>query len=86
MTTMAKNVKKIAKRLGAKVVGDVPETGGGVFGAGRLGWIAAARQAPAAGRPRYKLAVLMEQCDLSAPMTGEDRAWFNAAPVGREEI
>jgi antitoxin ChpS len=37
-------------------------------------------------RPRYALAELMEQCDLSAPMTDEDRAWLDAAPVGREEI
>lgn len=37
-------------------------------------------------RPRYTLAELMEQCDPSAPMTDEDRAWIDAAPVGREEI
>jgi hypothetical protein len=30
---MAKNIKKIAELLGAKVVGQVPETGGGAFGA-----------------------------------------------------
>jgi antitoxin ChpS len=37
-------------------------------------------------RPRYTLAELMEQCDLSAPMMDEDRARLDAAPVGREEI
>jgi len=37
-------------------------------------------------RPRYTLAELMGQCDLSAPMTDEDRAWLDATPVGREEI
>jgi antitoxin ChpS len=37
-------------------------------------------------RPRYSLAELMEQCDLSAPMTDEDRVWLDAAPVGREDI
>jgi len=37
-------------------------------------------------RPHYTLAELMGQCDLSAPMTDEDRAWLDAAPVGREEI
>jgi antitoxin ChpS len=37
-------------------------------------------------RPRYTLAELMEQCDRSAPMTDEDRAWLDAAPVGREDI
>ena len=33
---MAKNIEPIAERLGAKVVGQVPETGGGAFGAARL--------------------------------------------------
>ena len=34
---MAKNIKKIAKALGAEIIGQVPETGGGAFGAARLG-------------------------------------------------
>jgi hypothetical protein len=33
---MAKNIKKIADGLGATVVGQVPDTGGGAFGAARL--------------------------------------------------
>lgn len=37
-------------------------------------------------RPRYTLAELLSQCDPSTPMTEEDRAWLDAAPVGREEI
>jgi hypothetical protein len=36
---MAKNIKQIAKSLGAKIVGQVPETGGGAFGVARLGEI-----------------------------------------------
>ncbi len=36
---MAKNIKQIAKSLGAEIVGQVPETGGGAFGAARLGEI-----------------------------------------------
>lgn len=35
-------------------------------------------------RPRYTLAELMEQCDLSAPVTEESQAWLDAEPVGRE--
>jgi antitoxin ChpS len=35
-------------------------------------------------RPRYTLAELMAQCDLSAPATEETRAWLEAEPVGRE--
>jgi hypothetical protein len=33
---MAKNVQQIAEKLGAQVVGQVPDTGGGAFGAARL--------------------------------------------------
>jgi hypothetical protein len=33
---MAKNIKSIAAGLGAKVVGQMPDTGGGAFGAARL--------------------------------------------------
>jgi hypothetical protein len=55
---MAKNIKKIADRLGAKVVARVPDVGGGAFGAARLAKIVAGLQkrlAPSqgirAGRP-----------------------------------
>jgi hypothetical protein len=33
---MAKNINQIAERLGAEVIGQVPDTGGGAFGAARL--------------------------------------------------
>jgi hypothetical protein len=36
---MAKNIQQIADRLGASVVGQVPDTGGGAFGAARLAQI-----------------------------------------------
>ena len=42
---MAKNIKKIAEILGAKIVSEVPETGGGAFGAYRLAEIVAKLQA-----------------------------------------
>src|SRR5438132_9882285 len=50
---MARNVEKIARLLGARVVGKVPEVGGGAFGAARLSRIVAALQrrlAPSRGR------------------------------------
>jgi hypothetical protein len=50
---MAKNIEKIAAGLGAKVMGKVPHTGGGAFGAARLARIVAAIQArlvPGQGR------------------------------------
>jgi hypothetical protein len=33
---MAKNIKKLANELGVEIVGKVPDTGGGAFGAARL--------------------------------------------------
>lgn len=33
---MAENIEKIANKLGAEIVGQVPDTGGGAFGAARL--------------------------------------------------
>lgn len=37
-------------------------------------------------RPRYRLAELIGQCDLSAPLTDNDRAWFDDPPVGGEVL
>ena len=37
-------------------------------------------------RRRYTLEELMAQCDLSVPMTDEEREWLEAEPVGREII
>jgi hypothetical protein len=42
---MVKNIEKIAAGLGAKVVGKVPHTGGGAFGAARLAKIVETMQA-----------------------------------------
>src|ERR1700693_4252747 len=42
---MEKNIKKIAAGLGANVVGKVPHTGGGAFGAARLAHIVETIQA-----------------------------------------
>jgi hypothetical protein len=50
---MADNVNRLARRLGAKVVARVPETGGGAFGAAGLATIVAnlqSRLVPARGR------------------------------------
>jgi hypothetical protein len=41
---MAKNVRRIAELLGADVLGQLPETGGGAFGAARLARLVAALQ------------------------------------------
>src|SRR5260370_39190330 len=42
---MAKNIHEIANLLGAQVVGQVPDVGGGAFGAARLARVVAALQA-----------------------------------------
>ena len=36
--------------------------------------------------PRYTLEELLAQCDPVAELTGEDREWLDAKPVGREVI
>jgi antitoxin ChpS len=36
-------------------------------------------------RPRFTLAQLIEQCDLSADLTEEDRVWLGTAPLCPEE-
>ncbi len=35
-------------------------------------------------RPRYTLDELLAECDASAPICDEDRAWLNSGPVGNE--
>jgi hypothetical protein len=50
---MADHINQLARRLGAKVVAQVPDTGGGAFGAARLAAIVAnlqRRLVPARGR------------------------------------
>jgi antitoxin ChpS len=37
-------------------------------------------------RPRYTLAELLAQCDLSAARTEENQAWLDAPPMGREAL
>jgi hypothetical protein len=41
---MASNIHRIADALGAKIVAKVPDTGGGAFGAARLGRVIASLQ------------------------------------------
>lgn len=46
---MAKNVRKIARKLGAQLVAEVPEAGGGAFGAARLAALLRGRLVPGQG-------------------------------------
>lgn len=35
-------------------------------------------------RPRYSLDELLAQCDASAEVSAEERAWLDSKPVGKE--
>lgn len=41
---------------------------------------------PKGRKGRYKLADLVAQCDSTAPLSEEDKAWLNAPDVGREAV
>ena len=66
---MAKDVNKIAEALGAKVVGEVPDTGGGAFGMSRLASLLRTRLEPGQGRrpgrPSDPLWVLQRKVPMS---------------------
>ncbi len=47
---MARNIQKIASKLGARLVGKVPDTRGGAFGAARLAEIMNSRLVPSRGK------------------------------------
>jgi len=38
-----------------------------------------------AKKPKYTLAELMAQCDLSQPLSADEQEWLNAPSVGAEE-
>jgi len=46
---MAQNVRKVAQLIGAKQVGEIPDVGGGAFGAARLAVMLRERLAPSRG-------------------------------------
>lgn len=41
---------------------------------------------PVFKRRRYTLDELLAKCDLSVPMTAEEREWLDDKPIGEEEI
>ena len=72
---MAKNVNRIAKKLGARVKGQVPNTGGGAFGMSRLAEILIARLQPSQGlrpgRPSDPSWVLQGKVPMSEETKGQ---------------
>jgi hypothetical protein len=74
---MATDVTKIAKLLGAQVVGQVPDTGGGAFGAARLAEIVAtlqARLAPSVGKRPGRPTVVTWTVTPKVPMSAATEA------------
>jgi hypothetical protein len=71
---MAKNIDKLADILGARIVAQVPEFGGGAFGAYRLGAIVARMQArfqAAQGKQNGRSTVAESLHDHPLPMSDE---------------
>ena len=69
---MARNIKQIAQDLGAEIIGQVPDTGGGAFGAARLPHVVHALQerlqpsrGRRPGRPSSKDWVLRSKIPMS---------------------
>jgi hypothetical protein len=74
---MAADVTKIAELLGAQVVGRVPDTGGGAFGAARLAEVVAALQArlaPSIGKRPGRPTVVTWTVTPKVPMSSATEA------------
>jgi hypothetical protein len=73
---MARTVEKIARLLGATVVGPVPETGGGAFGAARLAELTRSLQAR------------LEPSEGRRPGRPTDASWVNHSkvPMSQETV
>ena len=84
VTAMAKNIKSIADRLGAKIVGQVPNTGGGAFGAARLARMRREPPGPAGAGTREATGPA-ERCQLGTPSQSAHERRYPAAsaPPGR---
>lgn len=85
---MAKNIERVAQKLGAEVVTEVPDVGGGAFGAARLASILRQRLEPGQGkrpgrptnqgwdrRPKVPMSVETEEqlAQLAALVSSSDR-------------
>ena len=76
---MAKNVNKIAEALGATVVGEVPDTGGGAFGMSRLAAILRTRLEPGQGRRPGRPSDPLWVIQRKVPMSQETLERLDAA-------
>ncbi len=70
---MAKNIDEVARALGAAVVGQIPDAGGGAFGAARLGNMVKA------------LRTRLEPADGKRPGRPTDPSWVHHPKVPMSE-
>jgi hypothetical protein len=71
---MARNIEKLAQKLGAEVVAELPEVGGGAFGAARLAKILRERLEPGRGKRPGRPTNLEWDRRPKVPMSGETEA------------
>jgi len=74
---MAKNIERVATMLGAKVVAQIPETGGGAFGAARMAEIVSTLQSrlePGQGKRPGRPSVSTWVVSPKIPMSAETEA------------
>jgi hypothetical protein len=90
---MAKNITRIAEGLGATLVGQVPNTGGGAFGAARLARVVERLQArlvpgqgKRAGRPSDASWVRHPKVPMSETTERRLRRLAEQASTGRRKV
>lgn len=71
---MAKNIERLAQKLGAEVVAELPEVGGGAFGAARLAAILRHRLQPSHGKRPGRPTNLAWNRRPKVPMSAETEA------------
>ncbi len=75
---MAANINRIANALGARVIGSVPEVGGGSFGAARLVTLLQGRLEPGQGKRPGRPTVASWVVSPKVPMSLETEATLAA--------
>jgi hypothetical protein len=73
VTNVVENIERIAAGLGARMVGKVPKTGGGAFGAARLVASMQARLVPGQGRRPGRPTDANWVCHPKVPMSAATR-------------
>jgi hypothetical protein len=87
---MAKNREKLAELLGAEIVGEVPDVGGGAFGMARLAHLLHQRLTPSQGerpgRPTDPRWVLRPKVPMSAATAEKLARLADALSTGERKV